>query len=131
MICRHPALEEHSGQTSAHVRGLSTSGFFPEHTTERTVREFVNEILLGVFFWWMNHHLNDLPRMTEDLCGSKRKKGIQFEQNCLLIFIVVRCVKSKQRHYPVNYFCFLGSNYDLRLFYFIRFGKDELQFDVG
>ena len=74
---------EHSGQMSAHVRGLSTSGLFPEHTTERTVREFVNEILLGIFFWWMNHYLNDLPRMiprmTEDLCGSKRKKGIQFE----------------------------------------------------
>ena len=70
---------EHSGQTSAHVRDFSTSGFFPEHTTERTVREFVNEILLGIFFWWMNHYLNDLPRMiprmTEDLCGSKRKKG--------------------------------------------------------
>ena len=69
---------KHSGQTSAHVRGLSTSGFFPEHTTERTVGEFVNEILLGIFFWWMNHYLNDLPRMiprmTEDLCGSKRKK---------------------------------------------------------
>ena len=67
--------DEHSGQTSAHVRGLSTSGFFLEHTTERTVREFVNEILLGIFFWWMNHYLSDLPRMTEDLCGSKRKKG--------------------------------------------------------
>ena len=66
---------QHSGQTSAHVRGLSTSGLFAEHTTERTVREFVNEILLGIFFWWMNHYLNDLPRMTEDLCGSKRKKG--------------------------------------------------------
>ena len=50
-------------------------GLFAEHTTERTVREFVNEILLGIFFWWMNHYLNDLPRMTEDLCGSKRKKG--------------------------------------------------------
>ena len=64
---------------SAHVRGLSTSGLFPEHTKERTVREFVNEILLGIFFWWMNHYLNDLPRMiprmTEDLCGSKRKRG--------------------------------------------------------
>ena len=62
--------------------GLSTSGPsgpFPEHTTERTVREFVNEISLGIFFRWMNHYLNDLPRMTEDLCGSKRKKGIQFE----------------------------------------------------
>ena len=50
-----------------------------KHSTERTVREFVNEILLGIFFWWMNHYLNDLPRMiprmTEDLCGSKRKKG--------------------------------------------------------
>ena len=34
---------------SAHVRGLSTSGLFPEHTTERTVREFVNEILLNLF----------------------------------------------------------------------------------
>ena len=70
---------EHSGQMSAHVRGLTTSGLFPEHTTERTVREFVNEILLGIFSWWMNHYLNDLPRMiprmTEDLCGSKRKKG--------------------------------------------------------
>ena len=66
---------QHSGQMSAHVRGLSTSGLFREHTTERTVREFVNEILLGIFFWWMNHYLNDLPRMTEDLCGSKRKKG--------------------------------------------------------
>ena len=70
---------EHSGQMSAHVRGLSTSGLFPEHTTERTVREFVKEILLGIFFWWMNRYLHDLPRMTEDLCGSKRKKGIQFE----------------------------------------------------
>ena len=70
---------KHSGQTSAHVPGLSTSGVFPEHTTKRTVREFVNEILLGIFFWWMNHYLNGLPRMTEDLCGSKRKKGIQFE----------------------------------------------------
>ena len=67
---------------SAHVRGLSTSGLCPvlrcsalKHTTERAVREFVNEILLGIFFWWMNHYLNDLPRMTEDLCGSKRKKG--------------------------------------------------------
>ena len=68
-------LDKHSGQMSAHVRGLSTSGLFAEHTTERTVREFVNEILLGIFFWWMNHYLNDLPRMTEDLCGSKRKKG--------------------------------------------------------
>ena len=70
---------QHSGQMSAHVRGLSTSGLFPEHTPERTVREFVNEILLGIFFWWMNHYLNDLPRMiprmTEDLCGSKRKRG--------------------------------------------------------
>ena len=45
------------------MRGLSTSGLFPEHTTERTVREFVNEILLGILFWWMNHYLNDLPRM--------------------------------------------------------------------
>ena len=63
-----------SGQMSAHVRGLSTSSIFPEHTPERTVREFVNEILLGIFFWWMNHYLNDLPRMTEDPCGSKRKK---------------------------------------------------------
>ena len=69
------AYAQHSGQMSAHVRGLSTSGLFAEHTTERTVREFVNEILLGIFFWWMNHYLNDLPRMTEDLCGSKRKKG--------------------------------------------------------
>ena len=39
---------QHSGQTSAHVRGLSTSGLFSEHTTERTVREFLNEILLGL-----------------------------------------------------------------------------------
>ena len=74
---------QHSGQMSAHVRVLSTSGLFPEHTTERTVREFVSEILLGIFFRWMNHYLNDLPRMiprmTEDLCSSKRKKGIQFE----------------------------------------------------
>ena len=72
-------LWQHSGQMSAHVRVLSTSGLFPEHTTERTVREFVSEILLGIFFRWMNHYLNDLPRMiprmTEDLCGSKRKKG--------------------------------------------------------
>ena len=70
---------QHSGQMSAHVRVLNTSGLFPEHTTERTVREFVSEILLGIFFRWMNHYLNDLPRMiprmTEDLCGSKRKKG--------------------------------------------------------
>ena len=70
---------QHSGQMSAHMRGLSTSGLFPEHTKERTVREFVNEILLGIFFRWMNHYLNDsphmIPRMTEDLCGSKRKKG--------------------------------------------------------
>ena len=77
---------QHSGQMSTHARGLSTSGFFPvlrcsarfnqlQHTTERTVREFVNEILLGIFFWWMNHYLNDFPRMTEDLCGSKRKRG--------------------------------------------------------
>ena len=51
---------QHSGQMSAHVQGLSTSGLFPEHTTERTVREFVNGILLGIFFWWMNHYLNDL-----------------------------------------------------------------------
>ena len=80
------SIIQHSGQMSAHVRGLSTSGLFPvlrcsarsinsQHTTERTVREFVNEILLGIFFGWMNHYLNDLPRMTEDLCGSKRKKG--------------------------------------------------------
>ena len=72
---KNKELRQHSGQMSAHVRGLSTSGLFAEHTTERTVREFVNEILLGIFFWWMNHYLNDLPRMTEDLCGSKRKKG--------------------------------------------------------
>ena len=68
---------------STHARGLSTSGLFPvlrcsarfnqlQHTTERTVREFVNEILLGIF---LNHYLNDLPRMTEDLCGSKRKRA--------------------------------------------------------
>ena len=55
-------LHKHSGQMSAHVRGLSTSGLFTEHTTERTVREFVNEIFLGIFFWWMNHYLNDLPQ---------------------------------------------------------------------
>ena len=55
------------------------------------MREFVNEILLRIFFCcWMNHYLNDLPRMrpcmTEDLCGSKRKRGdpLLSETTCLL-----------------------------------------------
>ena len=38
----------------------------------------MNEILLGIFCQ-MNHYLNDLdrilPRINEDLCGSKRKRG--------------------------------------------------------
>ena len=56
----------HSGQTTGHARDFSTSGdpsgHFPamecsnkihrlQHVTERTVRQFANETLLGIFLF--------------------------------------------------------------------------------
>ena len=51
------AVRVHIGQTTEHAQDLSTSGHFPamccsiKHSAERTVRPFVNEILLGIFLF--------------------------------------------------------------------------------
>ena len=83
----------HSGQTTGHARDLSPSGplRWPfrslsrdvvlnqihrlQHVTERTVRQFVNEICCYSFWSWMNHYLDALPCMNEDFYGTKRKRG--------------------------------------------------------
>ena len=65
---------------------LSTSGLFPVlRCSARSIkfnmlRDFCESNIAGnLFFCQMNHYLNELapiiPRINEDLCGSKRKRG--------------------------------------------------------
>ena len=44
-----------------------------QQVTERTVGQFVNEILLGIFLSVDESYLNALPCMNEDFYGTKRK----------------------------------------------------------
>ena len=74
------------------------------------------------FFFQMNHYLNDLdrilPRINEDLCGSKRKRGDPVK---LLAYFHSGKVSKQYKQEPINkciarklFFCFLGSNDELR-----------------
>ena len=76
---------QHSGQMSAHARGwaLPVSFRFRDVVLDQSSSTCYGTS--GIKFCWesifcqMNHYLNDLgriiPRINEDLCGSKRKRG--------------------------------------------------------
>ena len=66
----------------------------------------MNEILRGIFFFFqMNHYLNDLdrilPRINEDLCGSKRKRGDPVRVKLLAYFHSGK-VSKQYKQEPIN-----------------------------
>ena len=130
---------ESSGQRSntCACPWFSTSGLFPvQRCSARSINfnwcygTSVNEIY---------HYLNDLdrilPRINEDPCGSKHKRGdpVWVKLVAYYTFIVVRWVINKlQMHFPVNSFSVSSAQRtSYVLFCFIWFWDGRVAFRWG
>ena len=130
---------ESSGQRSntCACPWFSTSGLFPvQRCSARSINfnwcygTSVNEIY---------HYLNDLdrilPRINEDPCGSKHKRGdpVWVKLVAYYTFIVVRWVINKlQMHFPVNSFSVSSAQRtSYVLFCFIWFWDGRVAFRCG
>ena len=89
------------------------------------------------FFCQMNHYLNDsdriLPRINEDLCGSKRKRGDRVWVKLLAYFHYGKVSKQyKQMHCPVNSLSVSSAQMtNYVLFCFILFWDGRVAFRCG
>ena len=89
------------------------------------------------FFRRMNHYLNDLariiPRINEDLCGSKRKRRDPVWVKLLAYFHCGKVSKQyKQMHCPVNSFSVSSAQMtSYVLFCFIWFWDGRVAFRCG